>query len=112
MRTLPPWPLARSVILTALVVWIVPRGILTGGAQVAASITGGSPEISHTILLLLNLAVAGIVYLDLKIAKERVFAANLGVSPLSILALASFTALLGELFWSGIPALLASVVGG
>lgn len=111
MRSLPPWPLARSVILTACLVWAVPRTILATGAQIVARTMGVAPELSNGVLLLLNLAVVGIVYLDFRISRERVFAANLGVSPLVILFLASGTALICEILLAGVPGLLASLAG-
>ena len=112
MRRGPPLPLVRSVVLTTLVVWAVPRAILASGAQVISASMGISADISFTVLLLLNLAVAGIVYLDFNISRERVFAANLGVSPLAILLLSSGTALVCELLLGVFAVVTSALQGG
>lgn len=112
MRRVLSRPLALSVVLTTVVVWAVPRAILTAGAQAISSAMGVSADLSYTVLLLLNLAVAGIVYLDLNISRERVFTANLGVSPLAILALSSGTAVVCEFLLVVLPGLVSSLLGG
>jgi hypothetical protein len=112
MRRTLPRPLVRSVTLTTLLVWAVPRAILTAGAQAISSAMGTSADLSYTVLLLLNIAVAGIVYLDLNRSRERVFAANLGVSPLAILVLSSGTALVFEILLALLPDLASSLLGG
>ena len=112
MRRLPPLPLVRSVALTTLVVWAVPRALLIAGAQAISVAMGVPSDLSHTVLLLLNLVVAGIVYLDHNISRERVFAANLGVAPLVILTLASGTALVCEILLALLPGLASSLLGG
>jgi len=112
MRRVPPLPLVQSVALTTVVVWAVPRAILVAGAHAISAAMGVSADLSYTVLLLLNLAVAGIVYLDFNISRERVFAANIGVSPLAVLALSSGTALVCELLLALLPGIASSLLGG
>ena len=77
MKRLPPRPLLISLVLTTLLVWAVPRAILSSGARVMAGMFGISPELRPVVLLLLAAGVAGVVLLDFTITRERTFAANL-----------------------------------
>lgn len=72
---------------------------------------GGSPELSPTTLLLLAMAVSGIVLLDLTVSRERVFAQNLGVAPLTVLGVAFGTAASCELVVGLAPGLLSLLSG-
>ena len=112
MKRLPPRPLLISLVLTTLLVWAVPRAILSSGARVMAGMFGISPEIRPVVLLLLAAGVAGVVLLDFTITRERTFAANLGVSRLTLAALALGTVLLCEVSIALIPPFFSSLLGG
>ena len=112
MKRLPPRPLLISLVLTALLVWAVPRAILSSGARVMARMFGISPELRPVVLLLLAAGVTGVVLLDFTITRERTFAANLGVSRLTLAALAFGTVLLCEISIAMIPPFFSALLGG
>lgn len=112
MRRIPPGPVLRSLVLTALVVWVVPRGALGGGVQLVSRTMEVQPRISPMIYLILAAAVAFVVYLDVVSSHERVFLANLGVSRGTILAIAFGTALLAEIMLAVIPLVVSVLLAG
>jgi hypothetical protein len=109
VRSLPPRPFAVSLIITALVVWAVPRALITSGTQVIGAVSGAPMTLRPVVRLLLAFAVSGVVLLDVTRTRERVFIQNLGVAPLTILGIGFGTALACEGLVSLIPGLLALV---
>ncbi len=77
-----------------------------------ASMFGTSPDLSALTLLLLALAVSWVVLLDLTVSRERVFAQNLGVAPVTVLGIAFSSVLLCETGLAMAPALLSFFRGG
>lgn len=110
MRRLPPGPFIRSLVLTSVVVWIVPRGLVTAGVRVASAVSGVPMGVHPLVPLILALAVSGIVLLDVTASRERVFVQNLGVSPLTILGISFATAVLCEVL-VGVTSALSAVIG-
>ena len=112
MKRLPPRPLLVSLVLTSILVWAVPRGILTAGARVMARLYDISPSLSPITLLLLAVGVSWVVLVDVTISRERVFAQNLGFGPRMILGVALGTVVLCEILIVVVPALLSRLAGG
>ncbi|MFO8175788.1 MAG: hypothetical protein ACQET1_07880 [Gemmatimonadota bacterium] len=112
MRRLPPGPVLRSLILTALIVWVVPRAALSVGVQVVSGLLGISAGISPLVYLILATAVAFVVYLDTVASHERIFLANLGFSRNAILAVAFGTALVAEAALHLARGILPGLLGG
>lgn len=112
MRRLPPPPFRNSLILTTVLVWAVPRAILTAGARAMAVRFGISPELSPLVLVLLAAGVAIVVLLNTTITRERVFAANLGVSRRTILGIALATVVACEAAVILTPSLASNAFGG
>jgi len=112
MRRVPPGPVIRSLVLTALVVWAVPRGALGVGVQVVSRTMDVEPRISPMVYLILAVAVAFVVYLDVVSSQERVFLANLGVSRSAILGVAFGTALLAEVMLAVVSLLTFGLLAG
>ncbi len=113
MKRVPPRPFLRSLVLTAVVVWIVPRAIMTSGVRVASAVSGVSMEVRPMIRLGLALAVSGVVLLDVTVSRERVFMENLGVSPVAILGIGFGAAMLCEIALEVVAALSALAgIGG
>jgi hypothetical protein len=112
MRRLPPSPFRNSLILTTILVWAVPRAILTTGARAAAARFGISPDLTPLVLVLLAAGVSFIVLLNTTITRERVFAANLGVSRRTILGIALATVVACETAVILFPSLLSRAFGG
>ena len=112
MKRFPPLPLLVPLVLTSVAVWAVTRAALSIGAQAIASRFGTSPELSPLTTLLLALAVSWIVLLDLTVSRERVFAQNLGVAPLTVLGIAFASVLVCEMGIAVAPALISFFHGG
>ncbi|MGW8265229.1 MAG: hypothetical protein ACWGSQ_02610 [Longimicrobiales bacterium] len=112
MKRFPPRPLLVSLVLTSMLVWAVPRAILTAGARVMAALYDISPSLSPITLLLLATGVSWVVLLDLTISRERVFAQNLGFGPRMVLGVAFGTVALCETLIVVVPALISSLAGG
>ncbi len=111
MKHFPPGPFLRSLVLTAVVVWIVPRALVTSGVRVASAVSGVPMGVHPVVRLVLALVASGIVLLDVSVSRERVFMQNLGVSPSTILGVGFGTAVLCEVLLSLVTA-LAAVIGG
>lgn len=109
---LPPRPFVRSLVITAFVVWVVPRVLITSGVQIVSAVSGAPAEVRPIIRLLLALAVSWVVLLDVTVSRERVFVQNLGVAPLTVLGIGLGTVGACELMVSLVPALLALVARG
>jgi hypothetical protein len=112
VKRLPPSPLLVPLVVTSVAVWAVARTVLSIGARVMASVLGTSPDLSPLTLLLLALAVSWVVLLDLTVSRERVFAQNLGVAPVTVLGIGFASALLCETGLAAAPALLSLFRGG
>lgn len=112
VKRLPPRPLLVPLALTSILVWAVPRAILTAGARVMAALYDISPSLSPITLILLAAAVSWVVLLDITISRERVFAQNLGLGPRTLLGVAFGTVVLCEVLVEVIPALFSGLTGG
>ncbi|MGD8359872.1 MAG: hypothetical protein PVJ04_00465 [Gemmatimonadota bacterium] len=111
MRRFPPGPLSIRLVVTSIAVWAVSRAILSAGAQTVSRQLDISPELSPTVLLVLALAVAWLVLLDITRSGERVFAQNLGIAPLTVMGLAFGTVAFCETVLALAPALLSPLLG-
>jgi hypothetical protein len=96
---------------TSILVWAVPRAILSAGAESVSQRLDISPELSPTVLLVLALAVSWLVLLDITRSGERVFAQNLGIAPLTVMGLAFGTVAFCETVLALAPALLSPFLG-
>ena len=112
MRRLPTLPIFFRLVLTSILVWAMPRALLTSGARSMAARYDISPSLSPVTLFLLALGVSWVVLLDLTISRERIFAQNLGTAPLTIMGLALGTVALCEITLASLPVLLALFGGG
>jgi hypothetical protein len=111
VRRLPPRPLSIRLVVTSIVVWAVPRAILSAGAGAESQRLDISPELSPPVLLVLALAVSGLVLLDVTRSRERVFAQNLGIAPLTIMGLAFGTVAICETVLALAPGLISPFLG-
>ncbi len=112
MRLRPPRPLVLSLVITAVVVWAVPRALITSGVRVVGAVSGAPTGVRPIVRLLLALAVSGVVFLDVTISRERVFLHNLGVGSVTILGIGFGTAVLCEAVVQLAPALFTLMAGG
>jgi hypothetical protein len=98
-------------VVTSIVVWAVPRAVLTSGVRSLSQKLDISPHLSPTVLLILALAVSWVVLLDTTRSRERVFAQNLGIAPLTVMGLAFGTVVLCETLLALSPVLLSPLLG-
>ena len=71
MISLPPKPVCWATARTTFLVWLVLRAVV--------GLSSGSPSIFLPVSLFLMLGVAATAVVDITVARERLFLANLGV---------------------------------
>jgi len=71
MILLPPKPVCWATVRTTFLVWLVLRAVV--------GLSGGSPSILPPVSLFLMFGAAATAVVDITVARERLFLANLGV---------------------------------
>lgn len=111
MKRFPPIPILTSLMLKTILVWALPRAILTAGAGAMAAKYNISSDLSPMVLVLLAIGVAWLILFDATRSRIRVFAQNLGVAPALLFGLALGTVLICELVLAFAPGFLPFLEG-
>lgn len=112
MKRFPTLPIFRSLVLKTVLVWALPRAILTTGAKFMAVRYDISPDLSPLVLIFLALGVSWVVLFDAARSRTLVFSQNLGVAPVTFFFLALGTVLICEVLLGLAPSILPLFGGG
>jgi len=111
VKRLPPRSFSFRLAVTAFIVWGVARALLTSGLRPVGRELGISPDPSTGVLLILAVAVSWVVLRDITRSRERVFAQNLGIAPVTVMGVAFGTVVLCEVLLALLPVFLAPWLG-